>query len=129
MISDVGKPSTWTYFRPGLCDDCTAGCCSLPVEVTARDLLRLGLITEDEARASLKRPAARLKQAKIVESFRADSGLFILAQNHRGDCVFLGANRRCTVYESRPEVCREFPTIVGPRVGHCPYEPKPPSQK
>ncbi len=124
MFTDVGKPSTWIRFRPSLCDDCTGGCCTLPVEVTASDLLRLKVISEDEAVGSLKRPAQRLKKEKIVQSFRAATGLFILAQAPNGACVFLDKSRRCTVYEDRPDVCRKFPTILGPRVGFCPHEKK-----
>jgi uncharacterized protein len=40
-------------------------------------------------------------------------------QRHGRDCIYLGADRRCTVYEKRPEVCRQFPRI-GPRPGWCP---------
>src|SRR5687768_13181236 len=95
---DVGRPSTWIRYRPGLCRDCRADCCTLPVEVTARDLVRLGLAGPDEITGSLKKLARRLEREGYVENFRATSGLFILRQRPNGDCRFLDANRRCTVY-------------------------------
>jgi Fe-S-cluster containining protein len=55
-----------------------------------------------------------------VRSYHPPTGLFVLEQRHGRDCVFLHPEtRRCTVYEKRPEVCRNFPKI-GPRPGYCP---------
>jgi Fe-S-cluster containining protein len=117
---DRDRPSTWPAYRKGLCEGCWAGCCTLPVEVSAFDLIRLGLITEDEAMGSLKKVARRLMKEGFVRSFHAPAQLFILEQRQGRDCLFLGErDRRCTVYEKRPEVCRQFPKI-GPRPGYCP---------
>jgi Fe-S-cluster containining protein len=95
----------------------------MPVEVNAADFLRLGLATEDEIQAP-KKLFKRLKQEGIVRSYRASSGLYMLEQKNGRDCYFLGADRLCTVYEKRPSVCRDFPSLVGPRVGFCPYRKK-----
>lgn len=124
----MGTPSTWRKYKTGMCDGCFAGCCTLPVEVSAYDLIRLGLTTEDEAGASLKKTAKRLQRDGVVKQFFASTQVFILEQTAHGDCLFLGADRRCTVYVKRPEVCRQFPKI-GPRPGYCPngaseYRPK-----
>lgn len=121
--SDPGRPSTWKRYRTGLCDGCWSACCTLPVEVTASDLLRLGVAHEDEVQGSLKKVARRLISEKIVRSFRAATGLFTLEHRPAGECVFLGADRLCTVYERRPDVCRRFPDI-GPRPGFCPARKK-----
>jgi Fe-S-cluster containining protein len=110
----------WTPFRPSLCRGCWAGCCRLPVEATAADLVRLDLLAEDEAQGSLKKAARRLLSAGKIRQFRASTGVFTLAQTPAGDCIFLGArDRLCSVYDQRPAVCRRFPAI-GPRPGHCP---------
>jgi uncharacterized protein len=93
------------------------------VEVSAFDLMRLGLITEDEAAASLKKVAKRLKREGHIRSFSPPTGLFVLEQRNGRDCIFLDENRLCTVYEKRPEVCRQFPRI-GPRPGYCPAKQK-----
>jgi hypothetical protein len=110
-------------YRNGLCEGCWAGCCTLPVEVSASDLMRLGLITEDEASASLKKVARRLERGGIIQHYSPRQQLFVLEQRGGRDCIFLGKDRLCTVYEKRPEVCRAFPRI-GPRPGFCPNRPK-----
>lgn len=106
-------------YRKGLCEGCWAGCCTLPVEVSAADLIRLGLSTEEEASVSLKEVAKRLLSEGIIQAYQARSQIFVLEQRHGRDCIFLGRDRLCTVYEKRPEVCRRFPRI-GPRPGYCP---------
>lgn len=121
---DIDRPSTWSKYRAGLCDGCWGGCCTLPVEVSASDLMRLGLITEDEAAASQKKVARRLISEGKIQHFTPRTGIYILAQTHGRDCVFLnGKTRLCTVYDKRPEVCRIFPKI-GPRPGFCPSRRK-----
>lgn len=91
----------------------------MPVEVTTADLIRLGVTTEDEVNASLRKLAKRLEREGITVSYRAGTGLFILRQEKNGDCQFMNEQRLCKVYENRPEVCRKFPNI-GPRPGYCP---------
>ena len=59
MKTDPQKPSTWKPYRNGMCDGCWSGCCTLPLEASAYDLIRLELITEDEAAVSLKKVAKK----------------------------------------------------------------------
>lgn len=120
---DIQRPSTWVKYKKGMCDGCWSGCCTLPVEVSAVDLMRLGLITEDEAATSLKKVAKRLMKEGIIQAYQTKSQLFVLEQRNGRDCIFLDKNRRCTVYEKRPEVCRKFPKI-GPRPSFCPQQNK-----
>jgi Fe-S-cluster containining protein len=119
--TDIDRPSTWIPYRTGLCEGCFAGCCQLPVEVNAQDLVTMGLADADDLTGSLKKLAKRLIEAKIVHHFRAASGLFTLAQKGNRDCIFLDNFRRCRIYEKRPTVCRNFPA-VGPRSGFCPRQ-------
>jgi Fe-S-cluster containining protein len=91
--------------------------------VSAFDLIRLGLTTEEEASISLPKLSKRLMKEKIIQSFSPKSQLFIMAQVGGRDCIYLDKNRQCTVYEKRPEVCRQFPKI-GPRPGFCPVKKK-----
>lgn len=118
--NDVQKPSVWKLYKKGMCEGCWAGCCTLPLEVSAYDLIRLELITLDEAASSLKKVAKRLMKEGVVRSFHGSTGVFMIEQRYGRDCIFLGEkDRRCTVYEKRPEVCRQFPKI-GPKPGYCP---------
>lgn len=91
----------------------------MPVEVTAADIVRLGLASEDELQDSPRKTSKRLEKEGVTISYRAGTGLYTLRQLKNGDCRFLGEDRLCQVYENRPEVCRKFPA-VGPRPGYCP---------
>jgi Fe-S-cluster containining protein len=129
---DPQRPSEWKRYTTGMCDGCIGGCCQLPLEASAFDLIRLGVATEDEAATSLKKLARRLMKAGIVRSFHSSAQIFIIEQRngkHGADCIYLDEHtRRCTVYAKRPEVCRQFPKI-GPRPGWCPAAPIPGSKK
>lgn len=117
--ADPQIPATWQLYRKGLCEGCWSGCCTLPVEVSVSDLIRLELICEEEAAVSLKQVAKKLSKIGVIQAFQQKSQLFILEQRNGRDCIYLDQNRRCSVYEKRPEVCRKFPKI-GPRPGYCP---------
>lgn len=120
MKSYPQQPETWRRYIKGLCDECWAGCCTLPVEARGSDLIRLELATADELEFNLDEVVRRLMRKKIIEFYDPKSAMFVLAQVSGRDCVFLDANtRRCTVYERRPDTCRNFPR-VGPRPGFCP---------
>ena len=123
MKPNIDRPSMWKTYRDGMCNGCHAGCCTMPVEIKISDLIRLGLVSEDEAEGSHKKIAKRLMKEKIVKSYRQGTEFFMLEQKYNGDCVFLDQNRLCTVYEKRPDTCRLFPKI-GPRPGFCPGYPK-----
>lgn len=122
---DVDRCETWTRYRAGLCDNCHAHCCTMPVEVRLPDLVRLGLVDPFEAEHEApKQIARRLEKAGQVDHFNFKHGIFTLARRASGDCLFLDAiTRRCTVYEKRPDTCRKHPQ-VSPRPGHCPHGPR-----
>lgn len=118
--ADLDRVETWVRYRNGLCRDCRASCCTMPTEVRMGDLLRLGLVDAFEAEEP-RSVARRLTKEGIVERYNAKSGLFTLARLSNNDCVFLDRlTRRCTVYDRRPDTCREHPR-VGPRPGFCAY--------
>jgi Fe-S-cluster containining protein len=96
--------------------------------MSVHDLIRLGHATEDEASASLARLGRRLLDEGVIQSYRAASQIFVLAQKPSRDCIYLGADRLCTVYDRRPEVCRRFPKI-GPKPGSCPGHVRKPTPK
>lgn len=123
MRRDPQRPSTWVPYKKGMCDGCWSGCCTLPVEVSAADLIRLELITEEEAAISLKDVGKKLSKQGILQDYKLKEQLFILEQRHGRDCIFLSEDRLCTVYDKRPEVCRQFPKI-GPKPGFCPQSKK-----
>ncbi|WII73947.1 YkgJ family cysteine cluster protein [Bdellovibrio sp. 22V] len=103
-----------------MCKGCWGGCCTMPVEVKLSDLIRLQLVTEDEAAGSIKKMAKRLIKEGFIVSYRQGTEFFMLSQKANRDCLFLDSKTRlCTVYDKRPDTCRQFPSI-GPRPGFCP---------
>ena len=122
--ADVDRTETWQRYHKKLCQSCRASCCTLPVEVRLDDLVRLGLADEFERGEPLKTVFRRLEKTGIVERFHHKTGLFTLRRLANGDCPYLSPeSRRCTVYEHRPDTCRNHPQ-VGPRPGYCAYQPR-----
>lgn len=123
--ADLDRLETWVRYRNGLCGDCRATCCTMPVEVRLDDLVRLGVVDEFERGEPIRLIARRLEKARIVDHFNHKQEVFTLARRASGDCLYLHAQtRRCTVYERRPTTCRQHPQI-GPRPGHCAWQPLP----
>ncbi|ABA90344.2 protein of unknown function UPF0153 [Syntrophotalea carbinolica DSM 2380] len=120
----VDMPSTWVKYRKGLCNDCLGVCCSLPVEVTIEDLVRMELVDAFEVDEPAKEIAKRLRKQGLIDHFNFKSEIFTLARLANDDCIFLDQkSRRCTIYPKRPNTCRNHPQ-VGPRPGYCAYQCK-----
>lgn len=119
---NVDNLSTWVKYRNGLCDDCNATCCTLPVEVKLSDLIRMELISDFEAENEQPKTLAKqLMKQGVVEHFNFKTSVFTLTRLSNNDCLYLGRQtRRCTIYDKRPKTCREHPQ-VGPKPNHCAY--------
>src|SRR5687768_6165366 len=72
------RPATWVKFRPGLCEGCWAGCCTLPVTVTSEDLFHMGYLTAVQVNGPLLRIAARLMREGLVKSYNNRTRIFTL---------------------------------------------------
>jgi uncharacterized protein len=121
---DRHTPATWVTYNPQHCQNCWADCCTLPVQATSEEMFHLGFLKLTEVNGPLKRIAQRLKRDGIIAAYNDRTRLFRLAQRPGGDCVFLDSKRRCTVYDSRPSICRQFP-MNSKRPGFCPHRPLP----
>lgn len=122
---DVDDPKTWIKYCKGLCRTCTGTCCSLPVEARLSDLVRMEVVDPFEAEVEApKQIAKRLKKAGIIQHFNFKESKFTLAQRANNDCNYLDQKTRlCTIYDKRPDICRNHPRI-GPRPGFCAYKEK-----
>ena len=122
--TNLDNTTTWIKYTKKLCSSCMGSCCSLPVEVKAADLIRMGLMDEFELEENPKFVARRLIKEHIVEHYHNKSETFTLSRMANGDCLYLDSrSRRCTIYEKRPDTCRNHPQ-VGPRSGYCAFTPK-----
>lgn len=124
MTADIDRTDTWVRYKSFLCDSCVANCCTMPVEVRLPDLVRMGVIDAFDLGEEPRHIARRLTKAGVIEHFNHKNCLFTLARRANGDCQYLGkTDRRCTIYEQRPDTCRNHPRI-GPRPGFCAYTKK-----
>ncbi|BHH84948.1 YkgJ family cysteine cluster protein [Desulforhopalus sp. 52FAK] len=122
--ASIDDLKTWAKYRKKMCDHCRGTCCSLPVEVKAEDLVRIGVVDVFELEDNMKRVFKRLSKEGLVEHYHAKSETFTLTRMANGDCLYLDpSSRRCTIYDRRPNTCRNHPQ-VGPRSGYCAYIPK-----
>ncbi len=111
------QPGRWRRYEEGMCTGCYAACCTMPLEVDFEDLVVLGLAHEDDNPKSV---AKALQKSGLVTRYRDATQKYTMARKSNDDCIYLNDERRCTVYEKRPRVCREFPAI-GSRAHYCPY--------
>lgn len=119
--TDIENTATWVKYTKKLCNSCTASCCSLPVEVKVNDLVRMRLADDFELDENPKQIAKRLRKHRLIDHYHAKSETFTLSRLANGDCIYLDQNdRRCTIYELRPDTCRNHPQ-VGPKAGYCAY--------
>jgi uncharacterized protein len=119
---DKENPASWKKYTKGSCSTCAATCCTMPIEVRWEDLIQLNLVTDDDLFEPLKSIVTRLKKEKVITAYRPESGLFALKLTSDGKCRYLKQNK-CSVYKTRPLVCREFPIRMGWRHGYCPKTP------
>jgi Fe-S-cluster containining protein len=122
--ADLDRTDTWIKYERTMCSSCVSSCCTMPVEVRFNDLLRIGLVQEFERSEPRKNIAKRLQKEGIVERYNQKQEIFTLVRMANNDCLYLDRKSRlCTIYDLRPETCRNHPKI-GPRPGFCAYKPK-----
>lgn len=44
--------------------------------------------------------------------YQTSDGRILINKKEDGPCPFLGKDRRCTIWEDRPEICDDFPYLV-----------------
>lgn len=92
------------------CTDCVGYCCSIydRVDVTKKDLKRLARyfgLSEEKTKKKYTTKVDGIRALKKVED-----GIFDQT------CIFLDQTTRlCSIYEGRPEACREWPIHSGDR--------------
>ena len=101
MGTTITDDSKRSYFN---CDKCPAYCCSIydRVQVTKRDIKRLARHFAISVETATLRFTKRWEKEQVLR--RKKDPIFGRA------CQFLNPlTRKCTVYQARPLVCREFP--------------------
>ena len=115
--------SGWAKYKKGLCDDCIGTCCYMPVELPVKDLIRLNILDEFHSELSLREQIKDALKHPAILRYTPSTEKFTLKQKPDGSCYYLDAQKKCTMYEQRPDTCRNHPQI-GPRPGFCAYVKK-----
>ena len=110
----------WTAYKKDLCNTCEGLCCYMPVELETSDLIRMNILTDFHLELSLKEQTRDALKHPSVARYTPSSMKYTLKQKPNGTCYYLDDNKRCTIYEMRPNTCRNHPK-VGPRPNFCAY--------
>lgn len=73
--ADSDRLETWACYSNGLCRDCQATCCTLPVQVRIDELIRLEVVDAFERDEPPMNVAKRPSKAGIVEHFNQKHGV------------------------------------------------------
>lgn len=119
----LDKLHLWTRYKKGMCESCEGLCCYMPVELKVPDLVRMGILVDFHLELSEKEQIKEALKHPAVARFTPSTGKFTLAQQPDSRCYFLDKNKRCTIYDVRPDTCRNHPQI-GPKPGFCAYMKK-----
>lgn len=96
-LDKIVHETTDTVWKQIDCTSCANCCKTLEIEVDNKDIKLL---------------AARLKisQQQFLNKYitLSEDNTKLL---HSRPCVFLGSDNRCTVYEDRPQSCRDYPFL------------------
>jgi Fe-S-cluster containining protein len=95
------KKGTWSLNLPFLCDKCGV-CCTLDDFLTAGEVMAQN---NPEVQAKIKELQEKLGQ--MWEANEAQYDHYIT----KTPCPFL-SNKTCTIYELRPDGCRQFPNTT-----------------
>jgi len=113
--AEIDRLETWSKYNKDMCTSCHSTCCTMPVEVRIVDLIRIGVVDEFERGEPPKNIAKRLQKEGLIERFNQKSGIFTLTRMSNGDCMYLDRKTRlCTIYDKRPDTCRNHPRIGSP---------------
>lgn len=76
------------------CGQCGSECCDSSTPFTKEDL------------ANIKKTNRKLLRG--VELIPSGNSAFTLRKRSNEQCVFLDENKRCKIYDIRPQICRDF---------------------
>lgn len=111
----------WTKYKKGLCRDCQASCCYMPVELTLEESFQLLEMDDFVKELSEKEQLKLVLANEAIKRYTPSTKKLTLAVHPDGRCWFLDAkSKQCTRYDLRPSTCRQHPQ-VGPRPGFCAY--------
>jgi Fe-S-cluster containining protein len=110
----------WLPFKKEMCETCVGSCCYMPVEVMIPDLLNLKILEDFHIELSDKEILKVALKHPAIKRYTPSTGKFTLNRKPNGACFYLTEKGKCSVYEQRPNTCRNHPKI-GPKPNFCAY--------
>jgi Fe-S-cluster containining protein len=94
-----------TVYFSGNCEECRPHCAALCC--TGYGLVSL---TEEEAKSGryLYKEASETCDCTMCQRMREASVKYTLLKQADGSCMYLDGERRCSIYEDRPETCKTY---------------------
>lgn len=109
ILQEMGKQiidlDDFTPINKELCSQCGAECCDVSTPFSLEDIKQIK-----------KKHKKLLRGVKLVKS-KADA--YTLHKRGNTQCVFLSEDKRCKVYEDRPQICRDFGEKAYARCAYC----------
>lgn len=110
----------WSLYKKGMCETCEGLCCYMPVEIMVKDLIRMNILDEFHLELSEKEQIKEALKHPNILRYTPSTQKFTLAQKPDSSCIYLDKQKKCTIYDVRPDTCRNHPKI-GPRPNYCAY--------
>lgn len=110
----------WLPYKKELCESCVGTCCYMPVEIITEDLLRMQIFNTFHLELSINEQIKEALKNSAIKRYTPSSQKFTLVQKPDGSCFYLDKKGRCSIYDLRPNTCRNHPRI-GPKPNFCAY--------
>ena len=96
------------------CSKCMAGCCrKYSVCLTGYDVARLAKATDNldwiDSIYAEDTDSGIARSFSLYEDSRIEKYILCLRMTDEENCIFLGKDNLCKVYEARPMICRIYP--------------------
>jgi Fe-S-cluster containining protein len=89
-----------------MCSGCPALCCKISAEITSYDIARIILNEGKDCSDFVQLARARSDDQGFVA--KNECMMFVLKHN-QGSCVFLSADQKCSIENSKPSLCLSYP--------------------
>lgn len=111
-LSIEGKGDLKNTFPVPNCDKCEKKCCPPRVVISLYDVARFIDRGSDKYIAGTFEGFVKLFLSDDGKDVELSRPYMAAADSEAGDCVFLDEDRKCSIYEDRPFICRAYPMAI-----------------
>jgi Fe-S-cluster containining protein len=112
ILSMEGKGDLKSTFPVPNCDECEKKCCPPRVAISLFDIARFMDKGLDEFIAGTFKGYVELFLSEDGGDVELSRPYMDPMTSEAKDCVFLDENRKCSIYENRPLICRSYPVAI-----------------